>query len=303
MKRSYFLIIFLLCRFEIIAQRPSTEHFRPYYPTTSAYSYLLIAPGTLGPNALPVPEVLDGNVGTDHHFQVSVINYRRDGGGDNGNTVHLNIRFPVVQNFMAFEIQWNVNEYFRATNEIRDILQIYKDDPGWSSEFGDIILNTYLQVKRETRFFPSLMVVSALKTTSGSAENGRYTDLPAHWHYLSFGKNLLSATPFLWRINGMAGIYIWQTNQADLEQNEGFLYGAENLVQYKKSGLLAGLSGYNGWKWYGFDRPLIFNAKFEYRHKQLSYFAEYKTGLRDYFYSSLCIGIRWHAASRFELKN
>lgn len=87
----------------LFAQRESTGKFSSYYKLSNDYSAILIAPGTMGPNALPVPEILNGQVGTDFHFKLSVDNYFRDGGGDDGYTLKLNFRFPVVQHFMALE--------------------------------------------------------------------------------------------------------------------------------------------------------------------------------------------------------
>ena len=284
------------------SQRPSTNDFFHYYEADGNYSTLLIAPGALGPNALPVPEILDGNVGTDFLFKFSIDNYYRDNGGDNGHTAFVNIRFPVVRNFMAFEVNWDLLDYFHATNRVRDIIQLYKDDPGWETEIGDIKLTTYIQILQEKRIQPAILFSSAFKTTTGSVYDGRHTDLPAHWHYVSIGKNLFAEQSFIWRLNGMLGYYFWQTNERNLEQNEGPLWGLENQLNFKNLEIGTGLSGYRGWKFYGNDRPILFKARFAINNKHFNYFLNYKTGLRDYPYSSIRLGICYHLLSPFQLK-
>ena len=302
MKIPVLLFLSFVLGLNVYAQRPSTNDFFHYYKLDGNYSNLLIAPGTLGPNALPVPEILNGNVGTDFLFKFSVDNYFRDGGGDNGHTAYVNIRFPVVQNFMAFELRWDLLDYFHTTNEVRDIIQLYKDDPGWETELGDILLTTYMQVAKEKRYRPAMMLSSTIKTTSGSVFDGRHTDLPAHWHYLSLGKDFAKTINFTWRLNAMIGYYFWQTNETNLEQNEGPLWGIENQFNFDNVEIGAGFSGYNGWKFYGFDKPVLFKARLIINNKKVNYFAEYKTGIRDYFYSSMNIGICYHLLSPFELK-
>ncbi len=285
----------------VFAQRKSTEGFYHYYTVNGNYNTILIAAGKMGPNALPVPNIYNGQVGTDLQFRLSVDNYFRDGGGDNGHTLKLNFRFPVVQNFMAFGLEWDVVDYFHTTNRVRDIIQLYKDDPGWTTDLGDIILSTYIQLTRERGILPAAMLVSTLKTTSGSIFDGRYTDLPAHWHYASIGKNLIRKDWFCWSLNGMVGYYFWQTNQTDLEQNEGPIWGIESQFNVKKLELAVGTSGYTGWKWYGFDKPALLKGRLIFKNPKFNYFVEYKTGLRDYFYSSVNIGLNWHPLSPFKL--
>jgi len=302
MKFLFTLVIPIFLLIDTFAQRPETQNFHYYYPVNHPYNYLLIAPGTLGPKALPVPDVLAGEIGNDIHFKYTIENYFRKGGGDTGHLLNLNFRFPVVKNFMAFEFRWDLIDHFHTTNKIRDIYQVYKDDPGWISEVGDLVISTYLQLLKEKKFIPSAMFSSSFKTTSGSVENARYTDLPAHWHYLNFGKDLARLNNFSLRVNGMAGVYIWQTNQADLEQNEGFLWGAECQFSYKKLEMAFSTSGYNGWKWYGYDKPIILKGRIACKNKRFNYFAELKTGARDYYYNLINVGINLHFISPFELK-
>mgnify|MGYP000619213174 CR=1 FL=1 len=296
------LFIFLLSWNTLTAQRESTKDFVPYYSGTADFSTILIAPGTLGPNALPVPNILNGQVGTDLLFRLSTDHYFRDGGGDNGHSILLNFRFPVVQNFMAFEFEWNMLEHFHATNEVRDILQLYKDDPGWTTDRGDIILSTYIQLLHGRKYWPDIMLINALKTTSGGIYDGRATDLPAHWHYASLGMQIFRRGAFSGRINAMAGVYIWQTNQTDLEQNEGPLWGLEGQFNFKAVELAAGISGYKGWKYYGEDRPALFKSRLVVNNQRFNYFIEYKTGWQHYYYSSINVGLTWHPLSPFKLE-
>ncbi|WP_053179632.1 hypothetical protein [Sunxiuqinia dokdonensis] len=297
------LFILLLGWHGVMGQRESTKDFVPYYSGTNDFSTILFAPGTMGPNALPVPEILNGQVGTDLLFRLSTDHYFRDGGGDNGHSLVLNFRFPVVQNFMAFQVHWNMLEHFHTTNEVRDILQLYKDDPGWTTDFGDLILSTNIQLLQGREYWPDIMLVSALKTTTGSIYDGRATDMPAHWHYASLGKQILKRGLFRFRINAMGGFYIWQTNQTDLEQNEGPLWGVEGQFNYRSIELASGLSGYKGWKYYGEDRPALFKSRLVVNNKLFNYFIEYKTGLQHYYYSSINIGLTWHPLSPFKLES
>ncbi len=254
--------------------------------------WLQIAPGTLGPNALPVPfmhyAILDSlsnmETGVHAHFME----------GDKGINPYLSLYWAVVPKRVVVHVWGNPTETFRTDNSVRDERQIYYDDTGWITQAGDYWISTYIQVLKEHKYWPDITINYSFKTTLGGATQGRFTDTPANYYYMAFGKSYFPKKGFIdeVRVGFLGGFYVWQTNKVELAQDEGPLYEFGLDLKHKNLSWrneIGGFSGYDAYQYVGVkgsNDPLIYRTNFTIAGKRVDWKWEYQAGFRDYHYQT-----------------
>ena len=295
MRISVFL--FLILSFNLgFGQSRSTKGWTDF-GSSHINKWLQIAPAKLGPNSLPVPfmdyGLLDSlsniEVGTHAHFMK----------GDQAINSYLSLYWAVVPKRVVVHIWGYPSETFQTDNSVRDERQIYYDDTGWITQVGDVWISTYIQILKERKNWPDITVNYSAKTTTGGAIQGRYTDSPAAYYYIAFGKSVHPKNSFIdeVRVGMMGGFYVWQTNKVELAQDEGALY--EFGIDLKHRNLswrneLGGYSGYDAYMYLGIrgsNDPLIYRTNLKYSAKRFDWKCEYQTGLHDYLYNTFRMSV------------
>jgi len=300
---KYLLIsnILFVCNFSI-AQREN-DFVKPHGSHVS--EYMTISAGTLGPNALPVPEIRSGCIGTEMEFETATRTHWIP--GDRSVDLFLRLYYPIARNLIAVEFYGIAAEYFHCTNEVRDQRQIYYDDQGWTLEGGDLYCATHLQIVRNQTFFPNISAQYAFKTTTGNLNNGRYTDTPAQIINIYFGKRFAFRNLWISEISysGMIGLYIWQTNRYEVSQDEGPLLGLENEIKIKNFAVRNALAGYFGYETTvpnkDFnryedtpDQPVVYRGELRKYGKTVNWTLRYEHGFKDYPYQTISVSATWH---------
>ncbi len=255
--------------------------------------WLQIAPGKLGPNALPVPFMEYGLLDSLSNIETGVNAHFMK--GDRAINSYLSFYWAVVPKRVVLQVWGFPTETFRTHNSVRDDRQIYYDDAGWMTKTGDLWLTTSIQIIKEKNNWPDITISYSAKTTIGDAVQGRYTDAPANSYYVAFGKSIFLKTGFIneIRLGVLTGFYVWQTNKVELAQDEGALY--EFGVDLKLRNLswrneIGGYNGYGGYQFIGVDDnndPLIFRTNFTSSGERFDWKIEYQTGFRDYDYQTI----------------
>lgn len=273
--------------------------------------WLQIAPGKLGPNALPVPRMDWARVGMENKIEAGAHYHYMP--GDTAINSYISLYWVVAPGRVAVEIWGEPSETYHMTNEVRDERQIYYDDKGWTTEAGDLVISTYIQVLKETKWIPGVSVSYTLKTTTGDNLNGRYTNAEMNNFYLAIGKSFYFEKRFIdeIRVAGLLGFYVWQTNKVAMGQDEGRLMEMGLQLRKKTFSLYTEFGGYQGWNAYkyldkisglnqiqGNDNPLILRARLEKTGKHFNYTFEYQTGIRDYHYQTFRLGVIYHFQAR-----
>jgi len=254
--------------------------------------WLQIAAGTLGPNALPVPfmdyALLDSlsniETGVHAHFME----------GDQGINSYLSLYCAVVPKRVVVHFWGLPTETFQTDNSVRDDRQIYYDDTGWITQGGDLWISTYIQILKGHKKWPDVVINYSSKTTTGGATQGRFTDAPANYYYMAFGKSFFPKNCFIdmVRVAALGGFYVWQTNKVELAQDEGPLYEFGLDLNHKNLSWrneIGGYSGYDAYKYIGVtgsNDPLIYRSNFKLSGKRVDWKWEYQTGFRDYHYQT-----------------
>ncbi|HPS13895.1 MAG TPA: hypothetical protein PLB87_11500 [Prolixibacteraceae bacterium] len=304
------LILFLLFPLIALSQNRDRSNWIDF-GGDSPSKWLQIAPGKLGPNALPVPDMDYACVGNENKIELGAHYHFMT--GDTAINSFASFYWVIAPGRAAVRIYANPTETFHMTNEVRDERQINSDDAGWTTEAGDLLVTTYIQVLKEKKYIPGVSIAYTIKTTTGGNLNGRYTDAEMNNFYLAAGKSFHFDKGIIdeVRIAGLLGFYVWQTNKVAMTQDEGRLYEAGLQLRKKTYNLYAEVGGYYGWDPYeyldrmsgldqiqGNDDPLILRTRFEKTGKQFDFKLEYQTGFRDYHYQTFRLGITYRFKAR-----
>lgn len=300
--RVLFLIVLVGFSFISFSQSRSTKDWVDFR-SVHVNKWLQIAPGKMGPNALPVPEMDYALVDTISNFEVGVHGHTMT--GDQAVNSYVSFLWTIVPRKVGVRVWGIPSETFRMDNSVRDDRQIYYDDTGWITNPGDLWINTFIQIVQGRKNWPDISISYSAKTTTGWSKHARYTDGAVNYYYAAFGKSLFPKKGFIdeIRLAGMGGFYVWQTNKVMMAQDEGPLY---QLGLIFKSGTISWaneIGGYSGYDVYdyigvnGDNDPVIYRSRLARTGKRFEWKFEYQTGFRDYDYQTL----RFSVGYRFKI--
>lgn len=286
------------------------------FGSSHASKWLQIAPGKLGPNALPVPVIDWAQIGefskveTGAHYHYMT--------GDTAINSYFSFLWNIAPKRAAVRIWGQPSETFRMTDNVRDDRQIYYDDTGWITQVGDLFISTYIQLINERKFIPSVSVNYTLKTTTGGNMHGRYTDASLDYFYLALGKSFFFENGIVdeVRVAGLCGFYVWQTNKVEMAQDEGPVFVGGIKIRKGSYNIQSDFGGYTGYDAYEFidrasgeDRiqgnndPLVLRSRVERTGKHFDLSFEYQTGFRDYHYQTFRFNISYRFKPVSFIKN
>lgn len=250
-------------------------------------NYLKVSPGFFGPNALPVPEVNNGILTDKYRFDFAVEHHH--GQGDKTQNVFTQLYIPIAENKVGFNVSLVPIERYEMDTETRDE-RAARDFDGKGYAGGDFYVSTFIQLMKDHRSLPDLLLSINLKTASGTnLEGARFTDTPGYYFDLSFGKQYQSI-----RLYGMLGLYVWQTFEDLNPQNDAFLFGGGGQWSAGNYLLNAQVGGYLGYKKNG-DKPIVARLNFQSNHEgSINYFLRLQKGFQDFYYTSVRLGLSWH---------
>jgi hypothetical protein len=254
--------------------------------------WLQIAPAKLGPNSLPAPFMDYAQLDSVSNIETGVHAHFMQ--GDQAINSYLSLYWAVVPRRVAVHVWGFPTETFQTDNSVRDERQIYYDDTGWITQTGDLWISTYIQILREKKHLPDITINYSSKTTTGGAIQGRYTDAPANYYYIAFGKSFFPAKGFIdeARVAALFGFYVWQTNKVELAQDEGMLYEFGLDLKHKNWSWKNEIGGYSGYDAYmflgvrGSNDPLVYRTNIKVAGERFDWKLEYQTGLHDYLYQT-----------------
>lgn len=251
-------------------------------------SYLLISPGYMGPNALPVPEVKKGIVtsgnsvefGMDFHFMK----------GDPTQDIFAKYYRSFAENRVAIEIYGVIVEHYAMSTSIRDV-RFARDFDGKGFSTGDLYFSTLIQVIKGKKF-PDTMFRMACRTASGNQlDAARYTDSPGYFFDFSFSKEYTSNTekysflPF-----ASVGFNSWQIYDDINVQDDAYMYGIGGEVKCSRWTFSNSLSGYSGYKKVH-DKPMVYTIDVNHSFKNQTIRLQYIHGLRDWNYRTIKVSL------------
>lgn len=252
-------------------------------------NWIIISPGYLGPNALPVPELKRGFLVNESEIEVTASTHFHS--GDPTQDISGRAYIPFAEGKIAIEMYGVIIEHYNYIEEIRNE-RFSRDENGKGIAFGDLYFSSMIQLLKD-RKFPNTLLRVTLRTASGSnLEAARYSDSPGYFADLSFSKDYTRKNGLLVRPIVMLGFYSWQTNDELNLQNDALLYGMGADLEKNAWRFTGSWSGYYGYKNNG-DRPMQLNFDLRKDFKNTALKIQYQHGLHDWLYKTLRFSFIW----------
>ena len=248
-----------------------------------------ISPLYFGPNALPVPDMLDGRV--SERFYVE-LDYDCHSGfyGDLTQTVFAKAHIPLFSPRVNLSVWMPVVEFYRNTPA--SIAHSRPPEVSYSGyQIGNVYVSVDFQVLKEGRFMPDMSVRAAIVTASGDGdEYFRNFDAPGYFFDASIGKSVKFQGDFFQslRLAANAGFLCWQVSANT--QNDAYMYGVKAVLETRLLDVSCVWQGYTGWIGDG-DAPMVIKASAVFRAGQFRPLIAYEYGLRDYPFHHFRVGV------------
>lgn len=260
--------------------------------------YMSFQPGTMGPNALPVPDLQRGRMDTN----LTLLAAPEVHLAQNDFTANLFTRINIpIKKAVALQVWWVPLEYYKTDTVVRDFRAARtRSAEGYST--GDVYIGMLIPIVTDHDKWPDLMLSINLKTASGTdLEDARYTDAPGYWFDLSGGKDLplKNNSGWVFRPFASAGFYVYQTNSTVYFQNDALMLGAGldfKNDQWRFSAQYAQYSGY----FREYDLPKVLRLEIERTHKSLTYYFRVQEGNHSYNFTSFRAGVRLNLSRMFQ---
>ena len=242
-----------------------------------------VAPAFFGPNALPVPEMLDGLTSDELRVELAADGYF---GYDNSWTadVFARISAPLFTRWANLSVWMPIYEW-------------YSQEDGSGSGAGDVYISTDLQVlhnswfKKNRQYIPQMTLRLGMKTASGEQFNRRrHYDCPGYFFDLAIGQSI-SLKQMELRFAGSVGFLCWQTT--DARQNDAVMYGLQAKLIHRHFSAQAEWGGYVGWEQYG-DAPMVIKLRIAGMINGFEPFLQYQYGIKDYPFHQLRVGLVYY---------
>ncbi len=259
--------------------------------------YLIVSPGYLGPNALPVPRLTDGRVKEKLWIDLQYEQY--SSAGDLTRDVLIDIHIPVAVGKVSFDFYYVPYEFYSVDTDLSRERRSQTGEALNGSANGDVYFGSHVQLVRDHNWIPDVAFGMTCRTASGTkSEDARFTNAPGYYLDLSVGKSYslgsLENSQIRWF--ALVGFYVWQTYLDDYPQNDALLYGAGLELKYKRISLLNSIRGYNGYMHNG-DHPLVYRIELGLSEGAAALILGYEYGIRDYPFSCLRAGFRINGLS------
>jgi hypothetical protein len=259
----------------------AAKDWNSYYTYTAAF---------FGPNALPVPELSDGRIPQKHNAELSSDFFW--GFGDRTQSLSARFNYVFIPGKISISAWGVLAEHYKTSIAIRDLRASMVESAEETFLIGDFYLSTQMNLTRETRYVPDLLLEFVLKTASSKSPNSaRFFDTPGYYFDITAGKSINFKNSFFneLRFVGMAGFLCYQLN--NYRQNDAPLFGGKIKLSSEKCSFETGINGYKGWQNNG-DAPLVIRSRVNLDLGSNEYFIEYQHALRDYPFRRLQAGIK-----------
>lgn len=255
----------------------------------------LVAPGYFGPNAFPVPDMLDGTTSSDLRVELYgdgfLCSMTQRPSDDITLDLFAKATIPLFTDRVNLVIWMPVVEWFRSGPAV-NVFRRVQDPDRWISgvDSGDAYVSTDILILDERKRGCGLVLRAALKSASGNSfGTARVYDAPGYFFDVAVGRDIVKSADgkTVFRTALSAGFLCWQTGNG--RQNDAVMYGA--LASLKTGPFKAEVNygGYVGWEGKG-DRPMTLKTKLSWSIGRCSINAMYQVGFVDWPFHQVRLG-------------
>lgn len=234
----------------------------------------LIAPAYFGPNAFPVPDMLDGAVSSDLSVELCYDTFlctmTDDVTDDVTSDLFARLRVPLFSKSVNLVLWMPVVEWYVTTPEVNAMRRLPEGAP--LSGFD-------------------LAVRAAMKTASGNSfSTARVYDAPGYFCDVAVGRDVWAFLNGGLRLAASTGFLCWQTDNG--RQNDAVMYGFKAAGSAGSFSADAAIGGYVGWEGVG-DRPMTLKCNVFWSLDRFAFGLSYQAGLYDWPYHQLRAGVSY----------
>ncbi|MFK8057303.1 MAG: hypothetical protein AB8F78_14360 [Saprospiraceae bacterium] len=291
------LLVFVLCSAfaKTQAQKVSPQAFSDWASRNGFQagqdwrSYLFIAPGNMGPNALPVMVTVRGQADSSASFSVSG-NYHT-APGDRATDLTAELRYPFGDR-ASIRVRYVLVERFNMSQQLALSRNVLRDELSGVA-YGDVMVDGLFQAVKDHPTFPDFTIAVRVKTASGTGLEGmRHTDAPGYAFEGSFGKDYsLAKRDITLRPYASAGFFVWQMYDRETPQNDAYTYAIGCAQRFKKVHSFVEWAGYSGWM-RTLDQPMVVRGGVS-TNGRLSANLTVSKGIRDFKYLTVGAGLNF----------
>lgn len=242
-----------------------------------------------GPNAMPVPDMLDGTVSKRFYAELSY-DYYAGRYGDATHDIFAKVNIPVFSPRINLSLWMPIIEYYRNTDSSIEHQHPQKAKKS-GFEFGNLYVSTDIHILKQKKICPDMTLRAGLITASGGSDMyGRYFDSPGYFFDTSVAKtfNVCRERQSSVTVICNLGFLCWQVKSNS--QNDAFLYGLKTKYDEPRFSASLAWQGYSGWIGNG-DRPMVVKASFTYKLKHFRPLVAYQYGIRNYPFQQIRVGL------------
>ena len=255
----------------------------------------LVAPGYFGPNAFPVPDMLDGTTSSDLRVELYgdgfLCSMTQRPSDDITLDLFAKATIPLFTDRVNLVIWMPVVEWFRSGPAV-NVLRRVQDPDRWMSgvDSGDAYVSTDILILDERKRGCGLVLRAALKSASGNSfGTARVYDAPGYFFDVAVGRDIVKSADgkTVFRTALSAGFLCWQTGNG--RQNDAVMYGALASLRTGPFKAEVNYGGYVGWEGKG-DRPMTLKTKLSWSIGRCSINAMYQVGFVDWPFHQVRLG-------------
>ncbi len=255
-----------------------------------------IAPAYFGPNAFPVPDMLDGRTSSELKLELYGDCFLGTTTGrvsdDITGDVFAKLTIPLFTPKANLTVWMPIFEYFHTSaelNALRRLPEPYNKSDLQGMDSGDVYVSADVRILSQERHHVDMAARAVLKTASANQyAKGRCYDAPGYFFDVAVGHSFhfIGGNHYL-RLAASGGFLCWQTDNG--RQNDAVMYGAMLAYRYKRVMIDTTFGGYAGWERVG-DRPMTLKTNLSYHIDNLSLRVGYQVGFNDWPYHQIRIG-------------
>ena len=254
-----------------------------------------IAPAYFGPNAFPVPDMLDGRTSSELKLELygdcflgtTTGNVADDITGD----LFAKLTIPLFTPKANLTVWMPIFEYYSTSAELNSLRRLpapYNTNDLQGMDSGDLYVSADVRILSQEKHHVDVTARAALKTASANQyAKGRCYDAPGYFFDAAFGRGFQFGKGSNIRLAVSGGFLCWQTDNG--RQNDAVMYGALVAYSYKNLTIDTCFGGYVGWEGIG-DRPMTLKSNISYRIGDFSIRIGHQVGFMDWHYHQIRLG-------------
>ena len=251
-----------------------------------------IAPAYFGPNAFPVPDMLDGRTSSELKLELYGDCFLGTTTGsiadDVTSDLFAKLTIPLFTPTANLTVWMPIFEYFYTSSEVNSLRRLPHTGSLQGMDSGDVYVSADVRILSQEKHHIDIAARAVLKTASANQfAKGRCYDAPGYFFDVAFGRGFQLGKYSNLRVALSGGFLCWQTDNG--RQNDAVMYGALLAYNYKRFSIDTCLGGYAGWENDG-DRPMTLKTSLSYRIGDFSLRLMHQVGFNDWPYHQIRFG-------------